>query len=379
VQNYPTLVQVPGYPVYYAPDLPSNYFFYDGLYWLYQGDDWYASSWYNGPWDYVAPESVPYFVLRVPVRYYRRPPVYFGGWQASAAPRWNEHWGSAWSQQRQGWDQWDRRAVPAAAPLPVYQRQYSGNRYPQVQQQQALVVQQYHYQPRDAFVAQRFQAQRAEVHAAPAPAKPEAAVAPRPDRRVPAPPPHPVAAAAPQPPKPALAASPQLNAQPVAQPNAGPPAHEPRPVNGGPEPRAKRPTVTPDPPRGEPAAPQPQAQPQPQPQPQPPPQAKIQIRDARPATTDAPQNAQKAKAPSPQPAAHEAKAQSPQPNGPQAKAPSPQPAHEAKPAAQPQAAAHEQSAPRAQAQPQQDKHPAAGGGEAHPGGEGERGGGERKQ
>ena len=47
---YPTLVLVPGYPVYYAPQLNSNYFFYDGMYWVYQGDNWYASSWYNGPW-----------------------------------------------------------------------------------------------------------------------------------------------------------------------------------------------------------------------------------------------------------------------------------------------------------------------------------------
>ncbi len=33
---YPQLVPVPGYPVYYAPQLNSNYFFYDGMYWVYQ-------------------------------------------------------------------------------------------------------------------------------------------------------------------------------------------------------------------------------------------------------------------------------------------------------------------------------------------------------
>ena len=42
---------VPGYPVYYAPDIGGNYFFYDGRYWVYQDDNWYSSSWYNGPWD----------------------------------------------------------------------------------------------------------------------------------------------------------------------------------------------------------------------------------------------------------------------------------------------------------------------------------------
>ncbi len=86
--SYPQLVRVPGYPVYYAPHLKSNYFFYDGMYWVYQGDNWYASSWYNGPWGIVAPEVVPAYVLRVPVRYYRQPPVYFRGWRRDAAPRW---------------------------------------------------------------------------------------------------------------------------------------------------------------------------------------------------------------------------------------------------------------------------------------------------
>src|SRR6202162_5186448 len=100
---YPQLVPVPGYPVYYAPQVNSNYFFYDGMYWVYQGDNWYASSWYNGAWGLVAPEAVPLFVLRVPVRYYRRPPVYFRGWGANAPPRWGDHWGNAWAQNRQGW------------------------------------------------------------------------------------------------------------------------------------------------------------------------------------------------------------------------------------------------------------------------------------
>lgn len=32
LQTYPQLVPVPGYPVYYAPQLRSNYFFCDGVY-----------------------------------------------------------------------------------------------------------------------------------------------------------------------------------------------------------------------------------------------------------------------------------------------------------------------------------------------------------
>jgi hypothetical protein len=157
---YPELVRVPGYPVYYAPQVSSNYFFYDGMYWVYQRDNWYASSWYNGPWGLVAPQAVPLYILRVPVRYYRQPPTYFHGWHADAPPRWGEHWGSSWEQSHGGWDNWNRNAVPAPAPLPVYQRQYSGTRYPQVEQQQMLQSQNYRYQPRDAVVQQHYQAQR---------------------------------------------------------------------------------------------------------------------------------------------------------------------------------------------------------------------------
>jgi len=154
---YPQLVRVPGYPVYYAPNAGANVFFYDGMYWVYQADRWYASSWYNGPWGEVGPEAVPVYVLRVPVRYYPHPPVYFSGWAANAPPRWGEHWGTAWVQTRAGWDHWDRASVPAAAPLPVYQRQYSGARYPQVDQQVVIHNQQYRYQPRETVVRQYYQ------------------------------------------------------------------------------------------------------------------------------------------------------------------------------------------------------------------------------
>lgn len=136
VPMFPNLVRVPDSPAYYAPQLSANYFFYEDRYWVYEDDRWYASDWYNGPWAYVQPEVVPLFVLRIPVRYYRQPPVYFRSWQRDAAPRWGDHWGPSWQNQRRGWDQWDRRRAPAPAPLPVYQREYRGDRYPAPQQQQ---------------------------------------------------------------------------------------------------------------------------------------------------------------------------------------------------------------------------------------------------
>ncbi len=151
---YPEFVRVPNYPVYYAPRLQSNFFFYDGMYWVYQRDEWYASDWYNGPWYAVAPQDVPLFVLRIPVRYYRNPPSHFQGRQRDAPPRWGDHWGNDWSRQRSGWDRWDRHAAPPPAPLPTYQRKYSGDRYPRVEQQQPLHSRNYRYQPREDVVRQ---------------------------------------------------------------------------------------------------------------------------------------------------------------------------------------------------------------------------------
>lgn len=157
---YPRLVHVPNYPVYYAPELEANFFFYDGMYWVYQDDNWYASSWYNGPWGHVDRADVPLFILRIPVRYYRRPPAYFHGWRPDAPPRWGDHWGRDWQQRRGDWDKWDHRVTPLPAPLPAYQRQYSGERYPRhMEQQYQLQQQKYHYQPHDPAVRKHYQEQ----------------------------------------------------------------------------------------------------------------------------------------------------------------------------------------------------------------------------
>jgi hypothetical protein len=156
LQAYPEFVVVPGYPVYYAPQLQANLFFYDGEYWLYQYDNWYVSSWYNGPWWLVDPEDVPLFILRVPVRYYVQPPIYFQVWWIEEPPHWGEHWGHDWEQHRHGWNTWDRNVHQKPAPLPLYQRQYSGDRYPrQVEQQHELHYRNYRYQARDPLVQQR--------------------------------------------------------------------------------------------------------------------------------------------------------------------------------------------------------------------------------
>jgi len=159
IPAYPRLVPVPGYPVYYAPAVNANYFFYDGMYWVFDGDNWYMSSWYNGPWTLVDPYSVPAFVLQVPVRYYHRPPAYFRGWRVDAAPLWGEHWGRSWSDRRHDWNRYDRSQA-RAAPLPNYQRQYDGRRYPAPDQQANLHQRNYNYQPREAIAQQHYSQQQ---------------------------------------------------------------------------------------------------------------------------------------------------------------------------------------------------------------------------
>ncbi len=146
VPAYPQLLPVPGFPVYYAPYLDLNLFFYDGYYWVFTDGSWYYSTWYDGPWMLAAPDYVPYFLLRVPVSYYRRPPPFFRGWDPHVAPRWGEHFGYPWRERHRDWDRWNRGAMPPRAPLPAYQRNFRGPRYPSAPEQRRLQERYYHFQ-----------------------------------------------------------------------------------------------------------------------------------------------------------------------------------------------------------------------------------------
>jgi hypothetical protein len=153
---YPDMQPVPDSPVYYAPAVDSNYFFYDGLYWDYSNDGWYASTWYNGPWEFVDPIYVPTYLLWVPIRFYHRPPPFFRGWNRAGPPRWGEHWGQAWQAQHNAHS--GTRVDPAArAPLPSYQRQYPRAAYPRGPQQYALHAQQYAYHPQTPAARQHYE------------------------------------------------------------------------------------------------------------------------------------------------------------------------------------------------------------------------------
>jgi hypothetical protein len=253
---YPQLQRVPGYPVYYAPQAPGNFFFYDGLYWVFEDDGWYFSSWYNGPWRFIGPEYVPVYLLRVPVRYYRRPPVYFTYWRADAPPRWNEHWGREWEQRRPGWYRWDRSKAPAPAPLPDYQRNYPQDRYPQAAQQDDIRAEKYRYQPREPVVREQLAPpqratpkpqERDGVRRPERPEQPERVERPeRIERAEPraveraAPPPE--RRAEPEQRRPDQRAAPEPRTQPQMQPQARP----------EPPPRQQQPQAGPEQPRAEP-------------------------------------------------------------------------------------------------------------------------------
>lgn len=74
----PPLIVVPRSPVYYAPQLPYNYFYYHGTYYTLHDGAWFSAASFGGPWGYVAVGRVPRPILAVPVRYYRVPPGHGG-------------------------------------------------------------------------------------------------------------------------------------------------------------------------------------------------------------------------------------------------------------------------------------------------------------
>ena len=103
----PPLVAVPGPvvavpgppppPVYYAPDLPYNYFVYQNLYYLYHDARWFRARHYNGPWTAIAIAQVPRPILAVPVQHYHNRPAH-----------WEQHGPPPWAHERERERQWEQ-------------------------------------------------------------------------------------------------------------------------------------------------------------------------------------------------------------------------------------------------------------------------------
>lgn len=176
--NYPELVVIPGMPVLYDPRLMANYFFYEGSFWVFAEDDWYRSDWYNGPWILVDRDEIPVFLLRIPVRYYNRAPLYFRPWANEMPPRWSLRWGKEWERRHRNWDRWERRSAPPPAPPPVFQREFPRERYPDSPElQRRLRDKHYHYRPREPVTPPPLQPQPVRP---PTPQAPNAQPAPAP-------------------------------------------------------------------------------------------------------------------------------------------------------------------------------------------------------
>src|SRR6185369_10285623 len=119
--EYPEMQPVPESPVYYAPGVDSNYFFYDGAYWDYYNDGWYTSPWYNGPWEYVDPVYVPTYILWVPIAFYHHPHAHWHGWDSRRPPHWGQHWGRDWQTRHNAVYAGRSVGNVQRAPLPQYQ------------------------------------------------------------------------------------------------------------------------------------------------------------------------------------------------------------------------------------------------------------------
>jgi len=155
--EYPEMQPIPESPVYYAPGVDSNYFFYDGAYWDYYNDGWYSSPWYNGPWEYVDPVYVPTYILWVPIAFYHHPHAHWHGWDARRPPHWGQHWGRDWQTRHNAVYAGRSVGNVQRAPLPQYQQRFNRQNYPRGVQQSQLHGQFYNYQPREMVTRQAYQ------------------------------------------------------------------------------------------------------------------------------------------------------------------------------------------------------------------------------
>ena len=83
VGDPPAMVSIPGTPVYHAPSVPHNYFYYRWQYYLFHQGAWFVAANCNGPWTVIALDHVPKPILAVPVTYYKVPQ---GHWKKSVGP-----------------------------------------------------------------------------------------------------------------------------------------------------------------------------------------------------------------------------------------------------------------------------------------------------
>jgi hypothetical protein len=138
IEEPPVFVQPPELGFYAAVGVPYNLFFLNNLYYLFSGNAWFASPYYNGPWSSIYYGDLPYALNRYPferIRYFRDD--YYGRYQRYGAWDGYRHF----RPDRHGWGRegYGRRVYSYSRPngpghaygeRPSYNRQYSrGQRY----------------------------------------------------------------------------------------------------------------------------------------------------------------------------------------------------------------------------------------------------------
>jgi hypothetical protein len=97
----PAVYLIPGSYAYFAPDVGFQLFFHSGYWYRPYNGYWYRASYYNGPWHYLPPASVPVVFARLPHNYYRIPP----GQRLIPYGHLKKHW-YEWDR---GHDRWEDR------------------------------------------------------------------------------------------------------------------------------------------------------------------------------------------------------------------------------------------------------------------------------
>src|SRR5512138_1669479 len=65
VEAPPAMVLVPDAPVYFAPGLSVDLFFYDGFWYTRDDGRWFRGPDYRGPWKSIGPRHVPRYIYRI--------------------------------------------------------------------------------------------------------------------------------------------------------------------------------------------------------------------------------------------------------------------------------------------------------------------------
>jgi hypothetical protein len=89
----PLFIEPPELGFHVAVGIPQNIFFFNNSYYLYQGNAWYISPFYRGPWRVTGYKALPRVFRRQPfakIRYYRD--AGYRNYRQARNPYWKQHY-----------------------------------------------------------------------------------------------------------------------------------------------------------------------------------------------------------------------------------------------------------------------------------------------